>query len=91
MTVHPFDEPEAIPRLALTPAGVEEVEPVVGGDHLLLDRHWEAVAWFFATGDARPVACFARVAVLCGLPLAVRPDQLCAWPALARASRGDRS
>lgn len=88
MPVHPFDKPEAIPRLALTTAGVEEVRPVGAADHLLLDSHWEAVAWFFSTGETRPIACFERVAVLCGLPLAVGPDQLRAWPALARASRG---
>jgi hypothetical protein len=69
-----------MPRLVLTPGGVGEIEVASAMDHMVLDRHWEASAWFLATGDARPLACFKRLALMYAYPLAVEADDLRRWP-----------
>jgi hypothetical protein len=74
---------DPIPRLALTADGVLEVEPATLVEHVLLDRHWESVAWFFATGDCRPLSSYRRMAVA-DIPLATDAGELRAWPGQVR-------
>lgn len=78
-----------IPRLILTPDGVGEIEPSEPHAHHVIDRHWEAVAWFFATDDAARVDCFRGLAVS-GATLAADPGVLRLWPALVRVERAIR-
>lgn len=78
-----------IPRNALSVNGVVRVEATTLAEHVLIDRHWEAVAWYFTTGDARPVASFRLLSVL-DPPLACEQRELRAWRAqVAAPSRSE--
>lgn len=79
-----------IPRLFVALSGVEGVELSVDSPlHPLLDRYWEAVAWYFATGDSRPVRSFAAFRVR-GVALVTAPGELDAWPQTVRRVGGRR-
>lgn len=75
-----------IPRNALSVNGVVRVEATTLAEHVLIDRHWEAVAWYFATSDARPVSSFRLLSVL-DPPLACSEQELRAWPSRLASNR----
>lgn len=76
---------QPIPRIALCEAGVIEVEPALLAEHVLIDHHWEAVAWFALTDDERPLRSFAALHVR-GLPLTCSANEIRAWPTQVRAN-----